>query len=100
MEYSKARNDLIARFGPTIGNQEWLSANEEKLKSFFSADWTPLDSIKALPLAFWLKCNGVGFRDEDEFGKVMTFITRLGIIEYKEPHLFRANPNRVFPTLN
>jgi hypothetical protein len=81
----------------TLGNQEWLKKNELKIKDALPETWTHLgnSNINGLQIGFQLKLIGIDWRSEDEFGCVMVFFEKIGLL-LREGLLIKRNPNSVF----
>jgi hypothetical protein len=79
----------------TLGNAQWLRDNEEKLRAMLPETWTLATNLDGLRLGFSLKLAGVDWRSEDEFGRVMLFLEKVGIMQRKD-YLVRRNPSLVF----
>lgn len=79
----------------TLGNQHWLKQNEPKLRELLPETWTLATNLNGLKLGFGLKLIGVDWRSEDEFGRVMVFLEKVGIMQRKD-YLVRRNPDLLF----
>lgn len=84
----------------TLGNIEWLRANEDKIKDILPETWTHIHNLNGLQMGFKMKLLGIDWRSEDEFGRVMVFFqkTKLmlmdGLLVKRNPHsIFEANAN-------
>jgi len=64
----------------TLGNNEWLKENAEKIKAIFPNTFTDVRNLNMLGIAFQFKLIGIDWRSQDEFGKVMVFLEKAGFI--------------------
>lgn len=55
----------------TLGNKEWLLANEQAVKDLLPETWTHIGNLNGLQLGFRLKLIGIDWRSETEFTSVM-----------------------------
>lgn len=83
----------------TLGNREWLTANETAIKSLLPVTWTLATNLDGPRLGFGLKLLGVDWSSADEFGLVMVFLEKVGLLQRRD-YQVRANPSRVFPTVS
>jgi len=60
----------------TLGNEQWLRDNEDKVKALLPDTWTHMGNLNGLQIGFGLKLLGIDWRSEDEFGRVMLFLER------------------------
>ena len=79
----------------TLGNAEWLRKNEPALKELLPKTWTHAQNMNVLKIAFNLKLLGVDWRSEDEFGRIMVFLEKTGIM-LREGITCKANPRSIF----
>jgi hypothetical protein len=79
----------------TLGSDEWLRANEEKLKALLPETWTHLHNLNGLQIGFRMKLLGIDWRSEDEFGRVMMFMERAKFM-LRDGMLVKRNPQSVF----
>jgi hypothetical protein len=75
----------------TLGNETWLRQNEAKLRALLPETWTHIENLNGLKLGFGLKLIGVDWRSPEEFGKVMLFLEKVGIIQRQNGYQVRAN---------
>ena len=68
----------------SLGNKVWLTGNLPKVHELFPETWTHSGNINWLGVFFKMKVIGVDFRTEDEKAKVLTFLTKVGVIEYRQ----------------
>ena len=85
-------NDRKNNFEETLGNEEWLKENYEKLKAVFPQMWTHVANLEGPVIGFKLKVIGIDWRSEAEFGRVLMFFEKIGLIQ-RDNVLVRANPN-------
>lgn len=79
----------------TLGSTQWLKNNENKLKEFLPETWTHMENIEALKIAYRLKLIGIDFRSTEEFGWIMLFLEKIGIL-LRDGYTVRRNPNSIF----
>ena len=65
----------------TLGNEQWIREHEVEIRKLLPDTWTHINNIHGLKLGFGLKLLGVDWRSDDEFGKVMVFLERIGILQ-------------------
>ncbi len=82
----------------TLGNMEWLRANEDAVKKLLPENWTHIENLNGMKLGFGLKLVGIDWRSEDQFGKVMLFLEKIGFMQRQNGYQVRANPSRVIPS--
>lgn len=87
---------MSAHLLATLGNPQWLSANDEKLRALLPKTWTHMENLNVLALGFGLKLLGVDWHSNSEFAKVMIFLEKYGLMQ-RDGMLVRANPDPVFP---
>lgn len=80
----------------TLGNETWLKANEAKIKEMLPETWTHIGNLNGLKLGFHLKLIGVDWRSPDEFGRVMLFLEKAGMMQRQNGYQVRANPSSIF----
>lgn len=76
----------------TLGNKTWLKENEAKIKEMLPETWTHMENLNGLKLGFHLKLIGVDWRSQDEFGRVMLFLEKIGMLQRQNGYHVRANP--------
>lgn len=81
----------------TLGSRDWLPKNEDAIKRLLPDTWTHIENLDGLRIGFQLKLIGVDWRSELEFGKVMVFLEKVGLMQRQNGYQVRANPSRVFP---
>ena len=82
----------------TLGNIEWLRANEDAIKKMLPDTWTHMENLNGLKLGVQMKLLGIDWRTEDQFGKVMVFLEKMGFLQRQNGYQVRANPSRVIPS--
>jgi len=65
----------------TLGNNEWLSKNIDKIKNILPETWTHIQNLNVLQIAFQFKLIGIDWRSEDDFGKIMVFLEKANIMQ-------------------
>lgn len=83
------------RLQDTLGNGEWLKRNEAAIKEILPDTWTHINNLNGLQLGFRLKLIGVDWRSNDEFGKIMVFLEKIGMI-LRDGMTIRRNPHSIF----
>jgi hypothetical protein len=79
----------------TLGSDEWLRANEDKVKALLPETWTHLGNLNGLQIGYRMKLLGIDWRSEDEFGRVMVFMERAKFM-LRDGMLVKRNPQSVF----
>ncbi len=79
----------------TLGNEKWMKDNTEKLKQLLPFQWTMIDQAIAVKLGFNFKLLNIIWTTQDEFGRIMAFLERIGLMHRKGMSI-RANPDYVF----
>lgn len=79
----------------TLGNEAWLKENEAKIKDLLPKTWTHVNNLNGLQLGFGLKLLGLDWRSEDEFGKTMLFLEKIGFI-LRDGMTVKRNPHSIF----
>lgn len=80
----------------TLGNEKWLRENEAKLKEMLPTTWTHMENLNGLQLGFRLKLLGVEWHSEQDFGRIMLFIEKVGMMQRQNGYQVRANPSSIF----
>lgn len=78
-EASYMRDD----FKKTILCREWLEKNKEAIYSLFPDQWTPIDKMGILPIAFKLKLIGISWSKESELIACIEYFEQLGFVKHK-----------------
>lgn len=71
----------------TLGSQQWLRENEPSIKALLPDTWTLFDNLAGGPvtkIAFGFKLLGINWRSTDEFGQIMAYLTKIGILQRAE----------------
>lgn len=64
----------------TLGNQQWMTTNADRIKAILPETWTHIQNMNGLQLGFKLKVLGIDWRSEEEFGKCMVYLERVGLM--------------------
>lgn len=78
-----------------IGNEQWLRENEDALKELLPTTWTHMSNLNGMQLGFKLKLLGVDWRSEDEFGRIMLFLEKVGLM-LRDGMTVKRNPHSIF----
>ena len=65
----------------TLGNEEWLKQNREKILNILPETWTHVNNLNGLQLGYRLKLIGIDWRSTEEFSKVMIFLEKIGYLQ-------------------
>lgn len=79
----------------TLGNKEWLRANEQKVKDMLPETWTHVHNLNGLQIGYRMKLLGIDWRSQDEFGKCMVYLERIGFM-LRDGLTVKRNPRSVF----
>lgn len=79
----------------TLGNENWLKANEDKIKALFPVALTNIQDLNGVKLGADLKNLGVNWRSEKEFEMIMVFLEKLGFL-IRDGQAVKRNPHSVF----
>lgn len=79
----------------TLGNESWLKANEQAVKDLLPDTWTHVGNLNGLQIGFRLKLLGIDWRTQDEFGKCMVYLERIGFM-LRDGMTVKRNPRSVF----
>ena len=79
----------------TLGSDQWLRDNEDKVKAMLPETWTHIGNLNGLQIGFRMKLLGIDWRSQDEFGRVMVFLERAKFM-LRDGMLVRRNPRSVF----
>lgn len=92
---------LAERLRSTLGSELWLRLHEKELREALPKEWTALkagDGREVAMKAAWnLKLVGIDWRTTDEFGRIMVFLEKLGILQRQNGYQVRGNPSSIFP---
>lgn len=83
----------------TIGNKEWLCEHESAIKKLLPDTWTHAENMAGefiLKTAWGFKLLGIDWRSYDEFGKIVLYLERVGILQRQNGYQVRANPGSIF----
>ncbi len=80
----------------TLGSDDWLRANEDKVKALLPETWTHVANLNGLQIGFGMKLLGIDWRSQNEFGRVMVFLERAGFV-LRDGLTVKRNPRSVFP---
>lgn len=78
-----------------LSDPDWVRENEPKIKELLPETWTLMTNLDPLKIGFGFKLLGIDWHNEDEFGWVMVYLEKTGILQRKD-YLVRANPDRIF----
>ena len=92
---------LPPKFNDTLGNEEWLAQNRESIRELLPSEWVDIrDSAPmAIKAAFNFKVLGIDWRTGAEFGAIMVYLEKIGLLQRKGV-LIRRNPERPAPAIN
>lgn len=82
----------------TLGDINWVRKNEDSLKKLLPETWTHMHNLNGLKIGFGLKLIGVDWRSEDEFGKVMLWLEKTGIMVRQNTYQIKASHKSIFKT--
>lgn len=83
------------KFQNTLGNEQWLRDNESKVKAMLPETWTHISNLSALGIGYKLKVLGVDWRSEAEFGLIMVFLDKIGLM-LRDGMTIKRNPHSIF----
>lgn len=72
-------------------NEDWLTENKDELVKRMPETWTHFSNWNSLPLRYYIKVCGVDWRSDEDWAKILTFLTRVGMLELQTPNLIRGN---------
>lgn len=81
----------------TLGNLDWLKANEDKIKSILPNSWTHMREVRMFEIAVRLKLMGVDWTTPEDLVKILQFIEKIGFM-VRKGYLVKSNPQRVLKT--
>jgi len=70
--------------------------NTEKLKGLLPETWTHMNNLNGLKIGYGLKLLGIDWRSEDEFGKIMVWLEKIGIMIRQNTYQVRARNKSIF----
>ena len=79
----------------TLGNEAWLKANEQAVKDMLPETWTHVGNLNGLQIGFRMKLLGIDWRSQDEFGRCMVYLERIGFM-LRDGMNVKRNPRSVF----
>ncbi len=79
----------------TLANENWLKANENKVKELFPIAFTHIQQLNGLKIGAQLRTLGVAWRTEKEFEMIMVFLEKLGFL-LREGQTVKRNPKSIF----
>lgn len=94
--HQRVNNSVPAHLRDTVGNDEWLRANEAAIRAALPSEWTTLVDSNPLVIAIRLKQLGIDWRSLQEFGTIMVWFEKLGILERQNGYQVRGNPSSIF----
>ena len=80
----------------TIGNENWVRQNEQKIKELLPGTWTHMHNLNGLKIGFGLKLLGIDWRSEAEFGNIMTWIENIGILVRQNSYQVKVSSQSIF----
>lgn len=79
----------------TLGSADWVKTNEEAIKKLLPNTWTHMNNLNGLQLGFRLKLLGIDWRTENEFGKIMLYLEKIGLM-LRDGMIVKKNPHSIF----
>lgn len=79
----------------TLMNEQWLRANEARVRGILPDTWTHLTNLDVVRIGSGFKQIGIYFRTLDEYKVLMVTLVKLNLL-LKEGLTFRRNPNSIF----
>lgn len=79
----------------SLGNENWLKNNEERVKALFPIMWTNIQELNGIKLGSDLRLLGIDWRTDKEFEMIMVFLEKLGFI-LRDGHKVKRNPQIIF----
>ena len=79
----------------TLGNEQWLKDNEAAIHELLPDTWTHMNNLNGLQLGFKLKQLGVDWQSENDFGKIMVYLEKIGMM-LRDGMTVRRNPHSIF----
>ncbi len=80
----------------TLGNVSWMRENEESLKKLLPDTWTHMNNLDGLKIGFGLKLIGIDWRSDDDFGAVMVWLEKIGIMVRQNTYQIKASTKSIF----
>lgn len=81
----------MSSLADTLGNPQWMAENAEAIKKILPEAWTEILKLNGLQLGYQMKLIGIDWRSQDEFGKVMVYLERVGLMQRDGLRVRRAN---------
>lgn len=79
----------------TLGNEDWLQKNENKIKEILPETWTDIRNLCPVTIGNRLKALGIEWHSDDEFGEMMVFFEKTGIM-LRNGSLLRRSTHSIF----
>ena len=94
--YTFISGDDLNSLKETLGNIDWVRKNEDKLKGLLPDIWTHMHNLNGLKIGFGLKLLGVDWKSEDEFGTIMLWLEKIGIMVRQNTYQIKASHGSIF----
>lgn len=78
----------------TLGNEQWLRDNEVKIRELLPPTWTHMENLNCLKIGFGLKLLGIDWRSKEEFGRVMVFLEKIGMLQRRNVYQIRRDEHQ------
>jgi hypothetical protein len=97
-EKTEEENKAIFRqaVADTLANEEWWKKNTEAVKKMLPLTWTHIANLEGLKIGFAMKLIGLDWRTQDQFGRIMVFFEKIGVMQRQNVYHVRANPDWAF----
>jgi hypothetical protein len=79
-----------------LANKDWWDKNTGAVKEMLPKTWTHMENINGMRIGFAMKLIGIDWRNENDFGRVMIFFERIGIMQRQNVYQLRVNPHWEF----
>jgi len=79
----------------TLGNEEWVKENEDKIKKVFPNTFTHMQNLNMLKIGFGLKIIGIDWRTYHELSNAMVFFEKSGLL-LRQDNCIKSNPHSIF----
>ncbi len=66
-----------------LWKNDWVAENRGNIEELLPSDWQEMDQILAIQIGYGIKCMGVDWRSNQDFGDVMTRLIDLKIMELR-----------------
>lgn len=90
---TKPSPEFVKSVEETLGNTEWIRQHTVQLKSMLPQLWTHMRNLNGLQLGYQMKLLGIDWRTNEEFGRVMVFFEKIGLLQRQQMFQVRANPD-------